>query len=201
MSHADTGLRERMCVVAAMMLLHGGVFYVWLAQPQPAPAALSEMSVSMVMRQAEVAQLQAQPVAKQQASTVPLNQPLPQKFKQEAAEAAAQTGAVLPATAALSTADSEPDYKAAYLNNPPPPYPLVARRMGYSGKVMLNVEVLAEGYAGQVLVQSGSGYGVLDIAAVQTVKSWRFTPARQAGRAVTKWFIVPVNFALRDNEA
>lgn len=200
-SYTDTGLRERMCVFAAVMLLHGGALFVWMAKSQPAPIALSEMSVSIVMRHADVAQIQAQPVPKPQASVDPAEQPLPLKFKQEAVEAIAQPEAVLSATAVSPAPDSEPDYKAAYLSNPRPSYPLVARRMGYHGRVMLNVEVLAEGYAGQVLLQSSSGYGVLDIAALQTVKNWRFAPARQAGRAVTKWFIVPVNFALRDNEA
>jgi len=96
---------------------------------------------------------------------------------------------------------TEPDYRADYLNNPAPAYPLIARRMGYSGKVLLNVEVLAEGRAGQVLLQTSSGREVLDNAAIQTVKGWRFSPARQAGRAVTKWFIVPISFSLKDNEA
>lgn len=201
MSHTDTGLRERMCVFAAVMLLHGGVFFVWMVQPQPAPIALSEMSVSMIMRQAEVAQFQAQPVLKPQASADPAEQPLSLQPAQEAAETAAQPEAALPVIMASPAMDKEPDYNAAYLNNPRPSYPLVARRMGYHGKVMLNVEVLAEGYAGQVQVHTSSGYAVLDNAAMQTVQVWRFIPARQAGRAVTKWFIVPVNFALKDNAA
>jgi protein TonB len=97
--------------------------------------------------------------------------------------------------------DAEPDYRADYLNNPRPPYPLVARRMGYHGKVVLNVEVLAEGKAGQVLLQESSGYEILDNAALQTVKTWRFSPARRFGQPVTLWFLVPIRFSLEGNEA
>lgn len=105
------------------------------------------------------------------------------------------------ATVAPAVADSEPDYKAAYLNNPPPVYPMVARRNGLQGRVLLSVEVLADGVCGQINIQKSSGYAMLDNAALQTVKSWRFLPARQAGHAVDKWFMIPVQFSLKDNAA
>jgi len=73
--------------------------------------------------------------------------------------------------------------------------------MGWEGKVILNVEVLAEGASGAVNVFRSSGHEVLDNAAINTVKSWRFTPARSAGRSITQWFKVPINFSLEDNAA
>jgi len=97
--------------------------------------------------------------------------------------------------------DAEPDYRADYLNNPRPPYPMVARRMGYHGKVVLNVEVLAEGRAGEVKLHQSCGYDILDNAALQTVKTWRFSPARRFGQPVTQWFLVPIKFSLEGNEA
>jgi protein TonB len=97
--------------------------------------------------------------------------------------------------------DVEPDFKADYLNNPRPPYPMVARRMGYSGKVILDVEVLAEGRAGDVKLQKSSGFEILDKAALQTVKTWRFIPAKHFGQAVTQRFLVPINFSLEGNDA
>jgi len=96
--------------------------------------------------------------------------------------------------------DAEPDYRADYLNNPRPPYPMVARRMGYNGKVILNVEVLAEGRAGQVLLHKSCGYEILDNAALRTVKTWKFSPAKHFGQPVTQWFLVPIKFSLEDNE-
>ena len=94
----------------------------------------------------------------------------------------------------------EPDYKASYLNNHLA-YPLAARRMGLQGRVVLNVEVLAEGLCGQVNVRQSSGHEILDNAAMQSVKTWKFIPAHHAGDAVTKWFMVPIQFSLKDGEA
>jgi len=76
---------------------------------------------------------------------------------------------------------------------------MVARRMGYYGKVVLDVEVLDEGTAGDVKLYQSSGYGILDNAAMQTVKTWHFTPARHLGRPVTQRFLVPIKFSLEDN--
>jgi protein TonB len=104
-------------------------------------------------------------------------------------------------TAESVVADVEPDYQASYLRNPSPVYPLAARRMALQGRVVLNVEVLAEGRCGQISVRQSSGFEVLDRAALQTVKEWRFVPATHAGLAVTRWFQVPVNFRLRNEES
>jgi protein TonB len=97
--------------------------------------------------------------------------------------------------------DAQPDYRADYLNNPRPSYPQAARRMGFQGKVVLNVEVLASGRAGQVQLHTSSGHEILDNAALQTVKTWRFSPARRLGQVVTEWFLVPVKFSLEDENA
>lgn len=107
----------------------------------------------------------------------------------------------IPPAAALTSskpdaADSEPDYRADYLRNPPPLYPVLARRMGWHGKVILNVEVLADGRCGDVGVFQSSGHRILDDAALEAVRQWRFVPATHAGIAVTKWFKIPINFSL-----
>lgn len=96
--------------------------------------------------------------------------------------------------------DREPDFQAAYLNNPAPAYPMLARRMGWQGKVLVSVEVLVDGNAGQVRLQQSSGYVALDAAAMKAVKNWRFSPARQAGQLVDKWFLIPIPFVLKELE-
>jgi protein TonB len=68
------------------------------------------------------------------------------------------------------------------------------------GKVILNVEVLADGSCGQINVAQSSGHTMLDNNALEAVKTWRFTPARQSGEAINKWYKVPINFSLKDNE-
>jgi protein TonB len=206
LEYDDSPLRERVSVVVLVLLLHAGVGLVWMMQPEPPDVVLSEMSVSIAMQQAAVAQPQARPEPpppRPQPRIERAEEAIPKPAEQAVAETAPQPLPVVapPAVATAPVVDIEPDYKASYLNNPRPPYPMVARRMGYQGKVILNVEVLAEGACGAINVFRSSGHDVLDNAAMNTVKSWRFIPARRAGQAITKWFRVPVNFSLEDNEA
>lgn len=107
-------------------------------------------------------------------------------------QAAAVVSPVLP--------DRAPDYQARYLNNPQPVYPAMAVRMGWQGKVILSVEVLRDGRAGQVSVQRSSGHSVLDDAALQAVRSWRFVAARRDGQLVDQVFFVPLPFILKDSD-
>jgi periplasmic protein TonB len=89
------------------------------------------------------------------------------------------------------------DFKAAYLNNPKPPYPRLAVRQKIEGTVTLIVRVLPDGRAGEVRIDQSSGNDLLDNAALTTVKSWRFVPARQAGVAVAADVRVPIVFSLK----
>jgi protein TonB len=89
-----------------------------------------------------------------------------------------------------------PDGHAAYLHNPKPEYPRVARQRRLSGQVLLEVSVAADGSVIQVRVKRGSGHGLLDRAALGTVQRWRFVPARRLGKAVAATVEVPVRFSL-----
>jgi len=87
----------------------------------------------------------------------------------------------------------------AYAANPPPPYPLVARRLGKEGLVLLEVVVAPDGRAAAVRVLRSSGFPPLDDAAVTTVRDrWRFVPARQGGAPVESRVTVPIRFRLED---
>ncbi len=212
-----TPLHERSIVVGLVVLLHAAVFATYRMQPTSPAVLVSEMSVSFANMQMQQASVVPQPKPrhherKPEAVPVPLVPPvikeetLPTQ-KDAAEEVHSQQQSVTPAPSAQQKTapafpvlpDAEPDYRAAYLNNPRPPYPLVARRMGYHGKVVLDVEVLAEGSAGDVQLHQSSGYEILDHAAIQTVKTWRFTPARRLGQPVTQRFLVPIKFSLEDN--
>lgn len=89
------------------------------------------------------------------------------------------------------------DYKASELNNPVPPYPALAVRMRLEGKVILLAEVLADGRAGRVSVETSSGHELLDSAALHTVKQWRFNPARRDGVITTQVVRIPITFNLK----
>jgi len=79
-----------------------------------------------------------------------------------------------------------------------PTYPEDARKAGTTGKVLLKVQILENGRAGEVNVQQSSGNTSLDEAAVTAVYKWRFTPAKEknTGRAVVCYTTVPVVFRL-----
>jgi|SRR5208283_1581004 len=89
-----------------------------------------------------------------------------------------------------------PQFGAAYLNNPKPRYPAFARKMGIQGTVMLKVLVSRQGLALKVEVAQSSGSDVLDNAAAETVKNWRFVPARRGDSPIDEWVRVPVAFNL-----
>ncbi len=187
-------LHERIVVVGLVVLLHVAVFALYLLQPEAPAVLVNEMSISFANMQMQQADVIPQPKPKpREPDPVPSEEPAVKEVVQPVQQEATPSSPVV--------LDAEPDYKADYLNNPRPPYPMVARRMGYHGKVVLDVEVLSEGKAGDVKLHQSSGYDILDNAALQTVKTWRFTPARRFGQAVTQRFLVPIKFSLEDNAA
>ncbi|MCS6922280.1 MAG: energy transducer TonB [Elioraea sp.] len=79
-----------------------------------------------------------------------------------------------------------------------PTYPWEARRNRWQGTVLLAVTVSPEGRPVAIDIVRSSGYGVLDEAAVEAVRQWRFVPARRNGVAVEDRVAVPITFRLRD---
>lgn len=94
-----------------------------------------------------------------------------------------------------------PDLRAAYLANPRPPYPLAARRLGLEGRVLLRAQILENGRCGRIMVSQSSGHALLDDAALQAVRGWRFVPATRAGEAVAAWVEIPISFRLDGRES
>jgi len=88
--------------------------------------------------------------------------------------------------------------RVAGLGNPPPAYPWISRNRGEQGRVILDVEVTAEGRARAVRVKRSSGSKRLDEAALAAVRDWRFAPARRGGQAVPGRIDVPITFRLTD---
>lgn len=86
----------------------------------------------------------------------------------------------------------------SYYRNPPPPYPEEARKLKEEGLVMIHLEVDAEGKVTSVILAQSSGFPQLDEAALKTLQSWKFKPARMAGIAVSTGVNIPVRFRLKD---
>lgn len=103
--------------------------------------------------------------------------------------------------ATVTTAPPAPAYvpptsSAAYLNNPKPAYPRLARQRGMQGVVLLSVRVDAEGRPLDVDLKQSSGFSVLDGAARDAVAGWRFVPASRGGKPIEASVEVPVRFSL-----
>jgi protein TonB len=89
-----------------------------------------------------------------------------------------------------------PVFAADYLENPPPAYPPLSRRLGEQGRVVLRVLVNAGGSADEVQILDSSGFARLDDVARDTVRSWRFVPAKRGESPVAAWVLIPISFRL-----
>lgn len=89
-------------------------------------------------------------------------------------------------------------YKIGSINNPHPPYPLIARKKGFEGKLILEVLVNEDGSVKSTSIRESSGYEILDTVSKETVEKWTFIPAKKMGRAVKDNIQVPIKFVLTD---
>ena len=61
---------------------------------------------------------------------------------------------------------------------------------------MLMLHISSMGQVLRVVIDTSSGYSILDKAAVKAARQWSFTPAVKAGKAVAAQATVPVRFSL-----
>lgn len=109
----------------------------------------------------------------------------------QAASGASSAGTASPSGA---TVDPAPVSEAV---NTKPVYPQLARKRGQEGRVLLRVHTNEGGNLTAIDVASGSGFPLLDEAALKAVRTWRFTPALRNGRPVPGTVLVPVEFRLQ----
>lgn len=81
----------------------------------------------------------------------------------------------------------------------PPAYPKAAFENSISGKVVLRIEVNAQGQATDVKVETSQPQGVFDAAAVEAARQWNFTPAQKDGQAIAGSVRVPIWFDMDEN--
>lgn len=159
-------------------------------EPEPAPVLAVEESVSE-----EVVPPKPEPTP--EPLPTPTATPTPPKPKPKPAAAPSATPAKSSASTNSASTRTTTVARPDYARNPPPNYPELARRNGWKGTVLVRVQVNAQGNVTSVKLQRGSGYGVLDQAALQSVRSWRFIPRRENGQPLASEVEVPVNFDLR----
>lgn len=91
---------------------------------------------------------------------------------------------------------SMPNSEASELNNPKPPYPAISRKLREQGLVVLKACISASGTLDGLEVRQGSGYSRLDQVALQTVKQWKFIPAKKGNAPISMCYELPVKFIL-----
>ena len=89
-------------------------------------------------------------------------------------------------------------YKIGSINNPHPPYPIIARKKGFEGKLILEVLVNEDGSVKSTDIRKSSGYEILDTVSKETVEKWTFIPAKKKGQPVMDQIQVPIKFILTD---
>ena len=99
-------------------------------------------------------------------------------------------------TAVTTTTVAPPSREVEYLYNPPPDYPRRARRLGLEGEVVIRTRVLPNGESDELLLEQSSGHALLDQAAMEAVRKWRFRPARRGDEQIVSWVEIPVRFRL-----
>jgi protein TonB len=90
-----------------------------------------------------------------------------------------------------------PSNNAAYLDNPPPRYTEMSRRLGEQGQVIVVATIGIDGRATQAEVLKSSGYTRLDQSALSAVDQWRFIPGKRNGVPAPMKHQIPITFTLR----
>lgn len=93
-----------------------------------------------------------------------------------------------------------PPTRVIAVDTPPPEYPLEVACEGVGGKVQLFVTIGTEGTVTGAQMRQTSGQPLLDAAALEAVRDWRFRPATANGQPVETGIQVPITFNVPDEE-
>lgn len=85
---------------------------------------------------------------------------------------------------------------AEYLNNPPPRYPEKARLLHQQGTVLLDILVDKNGTPKSIHIMESSGYLLLDHAALEKVRHWKFIPAKRGTQTIEAHVEIPITFRI-----
>lgn len=216
---------ERLGPLGLVLLLHVGVFYalqsglnyqapepihkevfVTLITPQPAPQPPQPQPPKAEPPKPQPAPPKpAKPVAPRpdptpapKAITTP-PQPEPAPVPTEPAVAATPAAPASPPAAPAPAAPAQPKTITSgieYLQPPQPEYPMLSKRMGEEGTVMLRITVNERGRVERVDIHKSSGIARLDESARQAALRAVFKPYLENGRAIPVYAILPIKFQL-----
>lgn len=172
------------------------------ARPEPLPlAAVAASAVEAPGVRAETTFARLPTQAGSSAPTPPLPSLEPPSVPGLGATNAAHHAALSPNLTGLPSAPAgakggETRSPHGLPDNRLPSYPPTAREDGLEGTVGLTVELDERGHVLAVRWARRTGHMVLDQAARDAVKSWRFTPALRDGHAVPGVVTVAIHFRL-----
>ncbi len=172
--------------------------------PEPAPAVAEPVAPPPP---APLIPTPAPLVPKEKPILVEKKKPQPMKpaaavTRQTVAPVAAQaTGPVLNPSANPEGESTQPTgprqaTAADYLSNPAPRYPIVSKRNGEEGTVVLRVSIGADGTVQDLQLKSSSGHERLDRSAMESVSGWKFKPPTVLNIPVGGTVLVPIRFVL-----
>ncbi|MES2961399.1 MAG: energy transducer TonB [Pseudomonadota bacterium] len=197
---------SHLIALTAAALVHGSIA-AWSMMPSN-PVVISQQAIHVSFVAPSASEKKSESAShKKIALNVESENALKQKKNDKVEKAESKTeknklagketsGRVDPNATATKSAETDPVFDAAYLNNPAPSYPQAAKRKGIQGKVMVNVTVKPDGTPAAVQVCHSSGSNILDDAALEAVRQWKFIPARRGGEFVQANVVVPVDFKM-----
>ena len=92
-------------------------------------------------------------------------------------------------SAAPTPTDMAGEAQPTLLEAPPPVYPRLAQRMSWEGTVVCRIRIGRQGDVLAVAVERSSGHDILDDAACEALRRWRFRPGLRAGQA-SEWDVL-----------
>ena len=78
-------------------------------------------------------------------------------------------------------------------------YPRKAIRKGWEGQTVVAAEILPGGTVGRMALAKSSGHEVLDQAAQEAIKTWKFSAESGKTEALPQYVDIPVMFKLNDH--
>jgi protein TonB len=162
--------------------------------PQPAtPAGQTSKQVPQVVEKPPVQRPTPRP--SRAAIPVPVARETPPATLDNPGDARPSPPAA-PVSSVPATAPVPVSREVEYLYNPSPAYPSRARRMGMEGEVLIRTRILLSGSCDELELVRSSGFEVLDQAAMEAIRRWRFRPASRGDELIISRVEIPVVFRL-----
>ena len=200
------GPRRRMLGTAVVLALTAAAAYgAWAQQPQrarPGPPVATTAATPPAERMAALGEREVSPSANDRsAGAMAAGTGGETRLDGDGARFVPR-GAATPASSGPQAREDAPaKVDARSKTMAPPKYPAAAADAKVTGKVILVVEVAADGSVSDVQVETSEPRGVFDAAAVEAARKWNFDPAVRNGRPVAGRVRVPVWFEMDPPEA